>query len=243
MQLTGKVAVVTGASRGLGAALALRFADEGAELAICARSAAALERVAAGVGERGRSCLASALDVRDFAAVRSFVERTLERFGRVDALVVNAALLGPRRPLASYPVDAWDEVIDVNVNGAFHAVRAFLPALQRAGGGSILLVSSGVGSRARPNWGAYGVSKFAVEGLGHALAAELEGTGVRSNIVNPGRIRTAMRAAAYPDEDPGSLPAPSDVADVFVFLASDAARHVNGRRFEAGDWRGAADAR
>jgi NAD(P)-dependent dehydrogenase (short-subunit alcohol dehydrogenase family) len=156
----------------------------------------------------------------------------------VDVLVNNAGILGPRVPIAEVPVNAWAEVMDVNVDGAFHAVRAFVPAMLRAGAGSVVTVTSGVGNVGRPSWGAYGVSKFALEGLGYALAAELRGTGVRSNLVNPAAIRTGMRAAAYPDEDPDLVRTPEEVTEVFVFLASDESRGVEGRRLEARDWVG-----
>ncbi|MFN2432037.1 MAG: SDR family NAD(P)-dependent oxidoreductase [Gemmatimonadota bacterium] len=237
-ELTGRAVVVSGASRGLGAALARRFAEAGAAVAICARGERDLQRVRDDVLARGVRCVARTCDVRSFEQVTAFRDTVLEELGPVDGLVCNAAALGPRAPLARFPAEEWRPVIETNVDGTFHLVRAFVPAMLRSGRGSIVTVTSGVGNAARPNWGAYGVSKFAQEGLALALAAELEGTGLRSNLVNPGPTRTAMRAAAYPEEDPAALPAPEELTDVFLYLVSDASRDVNGRRFEAREFRG-----
>ena len=231
--LSGRVAVVTGASRGLGAALARGFALAGVDLAICARTAGVLDSTREAVAVAGRECLAMGCDIRLYSEVRRFAEATLERFGRVDALVNNAALLGPRVPLAEFPVEEWRPVLGTNVDGTFHVTRSFLPAMLRARNGSIITVTSGVGNVGRSDWGAYGVSKFAQEGLALGLAVELEGTGVRSNLVDPGPMRTEMRAAAYPQEDPRRPRAPEELLEVFLYLASDASRGINGRRFRA----------
>lgn len=234
MELWDKVAMISGASRGLGAALARRFAAEGAALSLCARGEQELREVAREVRETGGRCLAMAADVSREADVEAWVEATRTEFGRVDALVNNASILGPRVPIATYPPDEWRQVLEVNLTGVFLCSRAAIPAL-RESRGAIIHVSSGVGDHGRPRWGAYSVSKNGVEALSQMLAGELEGYGVRSNAVDPGGMRTAMRAAAYPDEDPATLPEPVEVTDVFVWLASNRCR-VTGRRFRARDF-------
>lgn len=232
MQLEDRVTMITGGSKGLGAALARRFASEGASVSICARGEAELEAVASELREMDAPCLAMPLDVTEPEAVDRWVEATLETFGRVHALVNNASILGPRVTIEAYPTDAWRKVLDVNLTGAFLCARAVLPALRETGG-SLINVSSGVGDHGRPRWGAYSVSKNGMEALSQILAGELEGAGVRVNTVDPGSMRTEMRAAAYPSEDPASVATPDEVTDVFVYLASDRSRGVSGERFRA----------
>jgi len=176
-------------------------------------------------------------DVGRESDVRRMVEGTLDRLGRLDVVVNNASLLGPRVPLEEYPPEEFARVLQVNTGGAFLVAHAAVPMMKRQGSGSIINVSSGVGNQARAEWGAYCISKFGVEALTGILAAELEGTGVRVNTVDPGRMRTTMRAAAYPDEDPETLPEPGAVTPVFLYLASDRASGITGRRFRAQEFR------
>jgi NAD(P)-dependent dehydrogenase (short-subunit alcohol dehydrogenase family) len=159
------------------------------------------------------------------------VEAALERFGRIDVLVNNAGLLGPRVPIEEYPEDEWRKVLEANLTGPFLVARAVVPYMPE--GGSIVNVTSGVSIEGRPRWGAYSVSKFGVEGLTQILAAELEERGIRVNSVDPGGMRTQMRAAAYPDEDPNTLVTPEENTAVFLYLASDESRNVTGERFKA----------
>jgi len=235
--LSGRTVLITGASRGLGAALAIRFAQAGARLGICARDASALERVASAVRDAGADCLATGCDVGDAAEVDRWVRSAEERLGAPAVLVNNASVLGPRVPLAEHDVDEWRRTIEVNLTGAFLATRAVLRPMLGAGGGSIINVSSGAAIPPREAWGAYAVSKHALEGFSLNLAEELAGTGVRVNIVDPGAMRTEMRAEAYPDEDPLTLKTPEDRTGVFLWLASDDAANVSGQRFRADDWR------
>lgn len=232
MELENKVVMISGASKGLGEALARRFAREGARLSLCARGQETLHAVRDDLRSEGVECLAVSVDVGDEADVAAWVDATLAEFDRIDVLVNNASLLGARVPIADYPLDEWERVVRVNLTGAFLCARGVIPAM-RESGGSIINVSSGVGDHGRPLWGAYSASKNGLEALTQMLAGELQDEGVRANTVDPGSMRTVMRAAAYPDEDPQTLPLPADVGDVFVYLASDRSRDVSGQRFRA----------
>ena len=232
MELEGKVAMISGGSRGLGAALARRFAEEGADVSICARGREALEEVAADVREAGARCLAVPADVSDADDVERWVGATVDELGGVDVLVNNASLLGPLVPVEDFPEDDWRDVLEVNLTGAFLCARAAVGPL-RESGGAMIHVSSGVGDHGRPEWGAYCVSKNGLEALSEMMAGELEEDGVRVHAVDPGAMRTEMRASAYPEEDPSTLPTPYEVTDAFVWLASDRADDVTGLRIRA----------
>jgi NAD(P)-dependent dehydrogenase (short-subunit alcohol dehydrogenase family) len=232
----GKVVMITGASQGLGAALANAFGAAGAKLSICSRTKSDIVDVGRRVSTLGASCLAQAVDLRDEKAVRNWVERTAAELGTPDVVINNASVLGPRLPLIDYPLDEWRPVVESNLDGAFFVTRSVLPAMTRRGRGSIINVSSGAALPPRPNWGAYAVSKAALEALSLNLAAELAGTGVRVNIVDPGAMRTSMRAAAYPHEDPVRLKEPGSISSLFLWLASDESAAVTGQRFSASEW-------
>lgn len=238
MELNRKVVMVSGGSRGLGADLARRFVEEGAAVSLCARDESDLEELRSRLEEGGGRCVCVAADVADEAGVERWVARTLEALGRIDALVNNASLLGPRVAIEDYPPAVWRKVMEVNLTGAFLCARAALPHLKESRG-SLINVSSGVGDHGRPRWGAYSVSKNGLEALSQILAGELEGTGVRVNIVDPGAMRTEMRAAAYPEEDPATLPTPYEVTDVFVYLVSDRSARITRERFRAQEFEAA----
>ena len=156
---------------------------------------------------------------------------------KLDVLVHSAGILGPKIPLDSYPAEDWDEVIQVNLTAPFLLTQALLPLLRKGFHPSVTFISSGVGRVGRAEWGAYAVSKFGVEGLTQVWADELQGENIRVNAVNPGGTRTQMRAAAYPEEDPKTLPTPEEISPVFVWLArSDTT--INGQSLEARDWIG-----
>ncbi len=229
--LEGKVALITGASQGLGRALALAFAREGARVVVNARSEESVRPIAGEVEEAGGEGLAVAADVSKDSDVKRLVDETVERFGRIDVLVNNAGLLGPRVAIADYPEDEWRRVIDANLTGPFLVSRAAIPHLSE--GASIINLVSGVSVEGRAEWGAYSVSKFGLEGLNQILAAELAERGVRVNAVDPGGMRTDMRAAAYPEEDPQTRITPEENTAVFVYLASDESQGVTGERFKA----------
>jgi NAD(P)-dependent dehydrogenase (short-subunit alcohol dehydrogenase family) len=235
-KLGGKVALITGGSRGIGRAIAATYAQEGAAVFICARGGNDLRQAVEdirGAGGEVHGCIG---DVGDPAQAKAIVQAALEQFGQVDVLVNNASSLGPRVSIAEYPVSIWENVVRVNLTGAFlmiqEALRAMIPRRQ----GSVINVSSGVGRVGKARWGAYAASKFGVEGLTQVLADEVHEFGVRANSVNPGPTRTEMRALAYPGEDPLTLPTPDHVAPVFVYLASDDSAAVTGQSFDARDW-------
>ena len=233
--LEGKVAVITGASKGLGKALALAYAKEGARVIINARSKGSIHPVAEEVEALGSEVLALAADVSKSADVERLVDAATQRFGKIDVLVNNAGLLGPRVAIEEYPEDEWRRVIDANLTGPFLITKAAIPRMLE--GASIVNVVSGVSVEGRAGWGAYSVSKFGVEGLTQILAAELEERGIRANAVDPGGMRTEMRAAAYPEEDPMTRITPEENTDVFLYLASDESKGVTGQRFKAQEFR------
>ena len=232
--LQGKVVMITGASRGLGRALALAFAREGVSLVLNSRSEDSLEPVAGEAEETGAEVLAIPADVSVGVEVERLVDESVRRFGRIDVLVNNAGVLGPRVPIEEYPEDEWHKVLDANLTAPFLLTRTVIPHMSE--GGSIINMTSGVSVEGRAEWGAYSVSKFGMEGLTQILAAELKDRGIRVNSVDPGGMRTEMRAAAYPDEDPTTRITPEENTDVFLYLASDKSRDVTGERFKAQDF-------
>ena len=242
-QLTGKQAIITGGSEGLGRALALVFAREGAEaVCIVSRNKERLKKV---VFEINRlfpltKVIAIEGDVSSPEDVERVVATTLKAFkGRVDILVNNASTLGPTpKPyLLDFPLEDFHKVINTNLIGPFLMIRNVLPSMIE-NGGSIINVTSDAGVVGYPGWGAYGISKFALEGMSETWAAELQDTNVRVNWVDPGDMNTSMHRAAEPDEDPTQWADPASVTDVFVFLASDKSVSLTGRRFMAQkDWK------
>lgn len=228
-RLTGARVVVTGASRGLGRALAEVFAAEGARLVVTATALERLEGTLARLHGAGAEADGVALDLAVPASVEAVARETLAVLGRVDVLVNNASRLGARLPLAEYPQDLWDEVLATNLTGTLALTRELLPGMSH--GGAIVNVSSGAAGR--PGWGAYAVSKLALEGATAMLREELADRGIRCVAVNPGPMRTAMRAAAYPEEDPATVPHPSRVVEAFLAIAAGA---DPGPRIDAPQW-------
>jgi NAD(P)-dependent dehydrogenase (short-subunit alcohol dehydrogenase family) len=235
-EIREKIVVVTGATKGLGAALARNFARDGATVSMCARNKEALEQLCSEIEQDGGKAFGLAIDISVPDHAENFARETLKRFGRVDALINNASVLGQRVPVADYQYKTWRNVIDVNINGTFLVTKAFLPAMMKAGRGSIINLSSGVGAVGKPRWGAYCVSKFGVEGFSYMLAEEMREYGVRVNIVNPGGLATEMRRAAYPEEDQSKLAKPEDIYDVFRYLVSDRSASMTGERIDAQDF-------
>ncbi len=236
MKLANTVAIVTGAGRGLGRAVALRFAREGARIVICSRTPKDVETVAIEIRREGGEVLALKADVSQERDVDRLVAMTLGTFSKIDVLVNNAGVLTPKAPIDRVKVTDWETTMAVNLRGPFLCIRAVLPHLRTQRSGSIINVSSGAGKRPAPLWGPYAVSKFGIEGLTALVAEEARADGVRANAVNPGGTRTTMRAAAYPEEDPGQLPAPEELAGLFVYLACEASRDVTGQSIQGRDW-------
>jgi len=236
-KLAGKSALVTGGSRGIGKAIAAAYARAGARVFICARNETDIERAVAEIREQGGEIYGWAGDIGELNHARRIVGAALERLGSIDVLVNNASLLGPRVPLADYPFSSWREVMRVNLDGLFLMTREVLKAMISRRRGSIINVTSGVGRVGKARWGAYSPSKFALEGFTQMLAEEVQDSGIRVNSLNPGATRTSMRAAAYPKEDPLTLPRPEEIMEAFVYLASDGSFDVTGKSFNAQDWR------
>jgi NAD(P)-dependent dehydrogenase (short-subunit alcohol dehydrogenase family) len=242
-KLGGKNILITGASQGLGREMTLRFAREGAAgLSIVARHVAELNKVREEVRQIAPKIdiVAIEADVSKPRDIERIVATTLAQFkGRLDVLVNNASTIGPSPMpnLLDYPVEDFREVLDTNLIGPFLLIKNALPAMIECGG-SIINVTSDAGQVGYPGWGAYGISKFGLEGMSQTWASELEDSGVRVNWVDPGNMNTAMHRAAEPEEDPGEWASPADVTDVFIFLASDESKSVTGKRFQAQeDWK------
>lgn len=237
-KLRGKVALITGGSRGIGRAIAAAYAREGARVFVCGRNQLDIDGAVREIRAGGGEIDGCAGDVGCAEDVKRIVNAAVDRFGTIDILVNNASILGPRVEVADYPSAAWEEVMRINLTGIFLITREVLPIMLAKRAGSIINVSSGVGRRGKARWGAYAVSKAGVECLTQILADELKDTGVRVNTVNPAATRTQMRAAAYPEEDPQTLPMPEQITSLFLYLASNASTQVNGESLDARDWLG-----
>jgi NAD(P)-dependent dehydrogenase (short-subunit alcohol dehydrogenase family) len=219
-KLDGRTALVTGASRGIGAAIAKRFAAEGAHLILTARTVGGLEEVDDAVRAAGGSATLVPADLLDMTQIDKIAAAVHERFGKLDILVGNAGTLGVLSPVGHIDPKVWDETIALNLTVNYRLIRAFDSLLRRSDAGRAIFVSSGAARNANPYWGAYSASKAALEALVRTYAGEITKTNVRVNIVNPGGVRTSMRAQAFPGEDPTTLASPDDVTDVFVQLAA-----------------------
>lgn len=232
MKLEKKVAIITGASRGIGRAVALRFAREGAHVVAVARNEDLLDSLIAEVAKDGGRAVKIVADVSSEDQCRSIVEKTVSLHGRVDALVNNAGILGSRVEVTSISADEWRRVFETNVAGVFMLSKYAAMGMKEKGSGSIINVTSGVVRQPRKEWGAYLPSKFAVEGLTLMLAEELKESGVRVNMVDPGRTNTDMIQSAFPDIPREKFKLPDAVVEPFVYLASDESRRVTGTRIQ-----------
>ncbi|KLT18952.1 3-oxoacyl-ACP reductase [Neobacillus vireti] len=232
--MKNKVVMITGASKGLGRALTLAFAKEGAKLAICARTKESLQRVKKEAEDFGAEVLAVTADIANSRDVERFIAMAEEEYDHIDVLINNASMLGPSPMplLLDYPEEDFAEVLRVNAVSPFLVTRRVIPGMLERNLGSIINVTSEAGHTGFAGWGAYGISKFAVEGLTQTWADELSETNVRVNMVDPGEMDTDMHQLAVPDCD-YPLAKPEDVVEIFLYLASDRAAKINGQRFAA----------
>lgn len=233
----GKICLITGASRGLGRALALEFGRRGAQLVINSRSTSEkeLKETEQELREMGVKVLSVVADVSSRTDVDRLAGAALARFGHIDVLVNNASALGPTPMpyLIDYPIEDFEQVTRTNMLGPFMLIRTLVGQMIARGNGSIINVSSDAGVVGYATWGAYGVSKAALDQLTRTWAAELDGTGVRVNSVDPGDMKTRMKRASAPDGDSSDWAEPETVTPVFVYLASDESKQINGQRFMA----------
>lgn len=218
--LAGRIALVTGASRGIGRAAALALARTGAHIVALARTQGALEELDDGIVAAGSSATLVPLDLTDYDGIDRLGAAVHERWGRLDILVGNAGILGNLSPIGHVTPKVWGQVMDVNVTANWRLIRSFDPLLRASDAGRAVFVTSAAAQKCRAYWGPYAVSKAALDALVRTYAAETEGTSVRAMLLNPGPLRTAMRQAAMPGEDPDSLRTPEDLAPHLVRLAS-----------------------
>ncbi|PCJ34157.1 MAG: YciK family oxidoreductase [Moraxellaceae bacterium] len=235
--LKDKVILVTGAGDGIGKEAALSFAKLGATIVLLGRSQEKLDDVYDLIESSGGPQpaivplnLESAVE-QEYQQLANTIE---QEFGRLDGLLLNAAILGSITPIENYPVEEWTKVMQVNVNSQFAITKALLPLLKQAEAGSVIFTTSSVGRKGRAHWGAYGVSKFAVEGLMQTLADELENTcSVRVNCINPGATRTNMRGSAFPAEDPAKVCRPNEMLGLYHFLMGKDSLDIHGQSLDA----------
>lgn len=231
IDLTGRLALVTGASRGIGYFLALELAKRGAHVIAVARTVGGLEELDDTIRQNGGSATLVPLDLTDFPAIDRLGGSINERWGKLDILVANAGVLGTISPIGHMEAKTFDKVMNINVNSTWRLIRSVDPLLRLSDAGRAILISSGVAHSARAFWGPYAASKAAVEVMARSWAEETQNSALRVNSVNPGATRTAMRAQAMPGEDPDTLPSPHEVAEKIVAL-TDPALTMTGQLFD-----------
>ena len=220
--LDGKIALVTGASRGIGAAVARRFATEGAHVVLLARTVGGLEDVDDRIKEQGGGggTTLVPVDLQDSARLDTLGPLLFEKFDALDIFVANAAMLGGLAPLGHYDADLWRRVFEVNVHANWHLIRTLDPLLRRSPAGRAIFVTADVAATPKPFWGAYAAAKAALENMARTWALEAQRSALTVNLIDPGPVATKLRTEAFPGEDPAGLPAPETVTDAFVELAS-----------------------
>jgi len=235
--LDGKIALVTGASRGIGYHASLAFAREGAHVIALARTVGGLEELDDAISAIGGTTTLVPLDLMDFEALDRLGASIDERWGRLDVFLANAGILGGLTPLGHIEPKTFDKIMAINVTANWRLARSLDPLLKASDAGRAILMSSGAAQSCKAFWGGYSISKAALEALGKTWANESESSNLTVNLVNPGATRTAMRAEAMPGEDPDTLPSPADIAEHLVRLAS-AANTINGGLYDVrkGDW-------
>lgn len=230
--LAGRIALVTGASRGIGRAVAVALADEGAHVILTARTAGALETVDDEIRAAGGTATIMQLDLKKGDRVDAVGPTIFPRWGRLDILVASAGVLGPLSPLPHVTTESWEYVMAVNLEANWRLIRSLDPLMRLSDGGRAVFVTSGASTGRHAYWGPYAVSKAGLEALARSWAAELVNTNVRVNLVNPGPVATAMRAKAFPGEKPETLPTPAMIAPAIVDLCKPSTTS-NGITFDA----------
>lgn len=218
-RLAGRIALITGASRGIGAEIAVAYAAEGAHVVLVARTVGGLEDVDDRVQAMGGTATLVPLDLKQFDAIDNLGHALFERYGRLDILVGNAAMLGNLSPLGHLTPKLWDEVMAVNLTANWRLIRSFDMPLRRSPAGRAIFLTSGVTQTLPAYWGLHAASKAGLEAMVRTYAAEVASTTVRANLVDPGPTRTSLRAQAFPGEDPDAVPSPDHMCDTLVRLA------------------------
>ncbi|MDH4072353.1 MAG: YciK family oxidoreductase [Gammaproteobacteria bacterium] len=235
--LEGRIIMITGASDGIGRALAIHAAGLGAQVVLHGRNTPKLEAVYDEIealeGAPRPSIAVLDLATADGAAYSALAESVESTFGRLDGLVHNAGILGQRLSIEQYDPAEWQKVLHVNLTAPFVLTQLLMPMLRQSADPSVIFTSSGVGREGKAFWGAYSASKFGIESLSQMLAAENAHTALRSNCVNPGPVRTGMRLAAYPAEDRSKLPAPEAILATYVYLLGPDSKGVTGQSLDA----------
>lgn len=220
--LAGRIALITGASRGIGRAVGLGLAKAGAHVVLLARTVGGLEELDDEIRAAGGTATLVELDLKRTDKLDALGPTILQRWGKLDILVANAGILGPLSPLGHITSDAWREVIDINLNANWHIIRSVDPLIRRSTAGRAIFVSSGAALARNAYWGPHAVSKAGLEALAKTWALELADTPAKVNVINPGPIRTGMRAKAFPGENPASLKTPEEIVPLFLRLADSA---------------------
>ena len=231
--LKDKIILITGAGDGMGKAAAIEYASQGASVILLGRDIKNLEKThEIIISKNAPSPMISLMDLSkaDGNDYQELADNLFNKYGRLDGLLLNAAILGDRSPISQYDVSTWVNTIHVNLTSQFILTKSLLPSLEKSKSASVIFTTSGVGKIGKAFWGAYSVSKFGVEGLCQILTHEHQNDKtIRFNCINPGAIQTKMRKSAYPLEDPKKLLTPEDILDKYVWLMSDSSKEVDGQ--------------